>query len=326
MLELAILISVFEFIDYLLSGGLRRKLKNEPSSKKRVVIRQRVRLIRKIMLDGFAVFVVACVLLNFVVAVLTDSYWGLICMLAVTFVYFVILKKWERLRGRLSTLEMESGEWELWDYSLFLRGFSSDDYESIDKLELKSDDSFDGLSEYWFFKILSRADRRPVVSIGMPREVESPYGTQRVYLDDNTWNDDVKKLMQHAGMIYILVHDSESCVWEILQTRTLIEKTVFIADNQQKYDMVRGLIGSHIHLPPIDLANGRCAAISFTPEPVIKYFVNTPQGYADLVNVEFTGFDKVENRAVIGCIAIIGILAILWLIGKMVFLPDLSNT
>lgn len=61
--------------------------------------------------------------------------------------------------------------------------------------------------------------------------MESPEGSVRIYLDDETWQQDVSDLIEKAEYIFILVHNSKSCIWEIQQCQWIAsEKTVYFID------------------------------------------------------------------------------------------------
>lgn len=129
------------------------------------------------------------------------------------------------------------------DFALFLRGFSSDDYNpsAIDKvsdftnfirgLVNKKPDvmklPFSERSLCGAIKLFM-----PVYSVGMTKELESPEGSKRIYLDDATWQKDVASLIDRARFVFVLVHDSDSCLWEIQRCQEMaINKTLFFIDD-----------------------------------------------------------------------------------------------
>ena len=99
-------------------------------------------------------------------------------------------------------------------FILYLRGFSDDDYE-LSWRDLQKQSKYDEFSEGAFFFIASQYMRS--YSVGMTKELSSPIGTERVYLTDDNWKEGVMDLMTRASLIFINIHDSDSCMWEIIQ-------------------------------------------------------------------------------------------------------------
>lgn len=137
------------------------------------------------------------------------------------------------------------------EFALFLRGFSSDYYEPkmLDKLDVvhqtmnfqkkrKIDVATLPFSECDFAK--AAKPLMPVYSVGMTKEVDSPEGTKRIYLDDEDWKDGVKLLIEKAKLIFILVNNSDSCIWEVMLCQELaIDKTIFFVDNPEQMDAIK---------------------------------------------------------------------------------------
>ena len=131
-------------------------------------------------------------------------------------------------------------------YCLFLRGFEQDDYSHDPMVSEKTYESF---SEYEFTSLIMQSV--PVCAVGMTKEVNSPRGATRVYLNDDSWQNDVLELMEKSQAIYILVNDRESCVWEIEQSIKMLAKTVYIIDDIQKFENVRQLLAHKISFPKV---------------------------------------------------------------------------
>ncbi len=143
------------------------------------------------------------------------------------------------------------------DFALYLRGFSSDSYKAVmyDKIDAmnerknmkfakrkKKDVMKLPFSEYDFAKAVKRF--MPIYSVGMTKEIESPEGSKRIYLNDEDWQENVKFLIEKAKIVFILVHPSESCIWEILKSQELaMEKTVFFVDNPDYVNILKDKIG-----------------------------------------------------------------------------------
>ena len=113
-------------------------------------------------------------------------------------------------------------------FILYLRGFSYDNYSiSFKEAEKGLENSYD-FSEVHFISILKQF--MPVYAVGMTKELESPIGAERIYLDDKEWKKEVLELMQKAVLIVILLNDSQSCIWEIAKSDQYKEKTVLISN------------------------------------------------------------------------------------------------
>lgn len=292
MLELALYVFLFELVDKWITSNLRKRLSVESSSKKRIEIRKKVQLNRKVQLVFFILLLIA-IEIFLIYDAITQPYNSLTtknCFLFPVFcvIYFIVFKKWKRISGNISTTDLDSFKIDQTDYSLYLRGFDNDDYNKIDKLEDNRKEKYDIFSEYWFFKLLKKRYNQLVVSVGMTRELDSPNGTIRLYLDDDEWKDGVSQLMDGAERIFILINDRESCIWEIIQSKNRLTKTIFIADNQSKYDSARNQVKGIITLPEVIIPEGECVSITFeSGDPTIEYFKNSRMGYASLIGTKY---------------------------------------
>lgn len=131
-------------------------------------------------------------------------------------------------------------------YALYLRGFSTDDYTPVmevqaEKLRSIKNGTFGSskredpqqkpFSEREFQKALSKY--LPLYSVGMTKELESPEGSTRIYLDDGTWQEDVSYLIKDAKYIFIRVNSSDNCIWEIVKSQEIApDKVVYIIDDE----------------------------------------------------------------------------------------------
>lgn len=104
--------------------------------------------------------------------------------------------------------------------------------------DLQKRSKYDEFSEGAFFFIASQYMR--CYSVGMTKELSSPIGSKRVYLTDENWKEGVKDLMSRASLIFINIHDSDSCMWEIIQAQSYANKTVIICDNFDRLVGMRG--------------------------------------------------------------------------------------
>ena len=119
-------------------------------------------------------------------------------------------------------------------FALYLRAFHNDKYGEESKFLFAGPtqdefEDFNRFSEQFFMKELTY--HIPTCAIGMKYEIESPKGASRVYVDDDTWQEDVKEMMERATIIFILLDDRDSCVWEFEQSLEMREKTIYIVDD-----------------------------------------------------------------------------------------------
>lgn len=133
-------------------------------------------------------------------------------------------------------------------YILYLRGFDRDVYSMKKRTIMYVNNG--SFSEYMFCKNVP--SKYVCAAIGMTKEIDAPLGFRRVYVDDNTWKSNVESLMQKAYVIYILINDSESCIWEISQSAHMLSKVIYIVDDYDCYCRVRHDIIHLIRLPEID--------------------------------------------------------------------------
>lgn len=135
-------------------------------------------------------------------------------------------------------------------FILYLRGFEQDVYSSHIIIEGNVNNgnfSEHLLSEYF-------VDRIPFIAVGMTKELWQPSGARRIYVDDKSWKDDVRFLMDKSLCNIILVNDRTSCIWEIEQSKTFLSKTIFIIDSIEKYNNVKTIV-KQINMPDIENSN-----------------------------------------------------------------------
>lgn len=163
------------------------------------------------------------------------------------------------------------------DYILYLRGFSHDDYSTVNEIRLQNHLFY--FSEFYFMSCLNRLV--PACAVGMTKEYDPPQGATRVYLNDDIWQDDVRELMEKARKIFVLVDSRPSCIWEIIQSSSFLDKTVFIIDNVKVYDDVRKKTSYPSFLP--NVSNKESFYIMYkNNKAMICRFVNSVNGYKEL--------------------------------------------
>lgn len=188
-------------------------------------------------------------------------------------------------------------------YCLFLRGFEQDDYGHDPVVSEKTYDSF---SEYEFTSLVMQ--NTPICAVGMTKEVNSPRGATRVYLNDDSWQNDVLELMEKSQAIYILVNDRKSCIWEIEQSFKMLGKTVYIIDDIQKYENVRQLLAHIISLPKtpnLQKSDKNIFVMTYLNEDFdIKSYKNNIEGYSLALGTESEEIKKKKKTKKIarGCL------------------------
>lgn len=136
-------------------------------------------------------------------------------------------------------------------FVLYLRGFSYDKYEGVRAYQRQT--RFEKFSEYHFINILNKFF--PVYAVGMTKELSSPLGATRIYLNDKDWEKDVQMLINRAELIIVLVNDSDSCLWELEHCYNL-HKTILIVDDKEKMITIRGQFAKkHLYPFPISISS-----------------------------------------------------------------------
>ena len=188
-------------------------------------------------------------------------------------------------------------------FALYLRAFHNDRYSSCDSdrhlfgMNMDKDDfEHDSFSEKVFTDEMENFIN--TYAVGMSREVVRPDGARRIYLDDDTWQEDVVELMERATLVFVLMENRESCIWELQQSMYRLEKTYYIVDNVEMYlAMKRDL---DLSLPEIPSCMSKASHFIFHWQEgqfVMQPFMNTQSDYNILAysvnNCEF-GNAKVE--------------------------------
>ena len=187
--------------------------------------------------------------------------------------------------GNISTVSKNDFLEQHNKFCLFLRGFEQDDYGHDPVVSEKTYDSF---SEYEFASLVMQ--KIPICAVGMTKEVNSPRGATRVYLNDDSWQNDVLELMEKSQTIYILINDRKSCIWEIEQSFKMLEKTVYIIDDIQKYENVRQQLAHIISLPKIpnlQRSDKNIFVMTYLKEDFdVKSYPNNIEGYSLALDIE----------------------------------------
>ncbi len=115
-------------------------------------------------------------------------------------------------------------------------------------------------------------------------------GAVRVYVNNQTWKEDVKELMEKANTTFILVNDRTSCIWEIEQSSSLLGKTIFIIDDKRKYINVCLSLNNIANLPEIPDYYKDTEHLILRYEKTIGFifepFENSSESYARLLRIK----------------------------------------
>lgn len=218
------------------------------------VFKQRIKIICKVIC--FPIIFIFCFFLLVIVVNYFDesshdykmwlsmffSFFAIIIIIAVPLGIIIFMQ----YKGNLSYYDKNAFLRETNTFVLYLRGFEKDNYSNIFRLSFIKPKGF---SEYNFTKIVSK--KYLCAAIGMTIELDAPLGAKRIYVDDNTWKDDVMDLIDKAKIVFILVNNRPSCLWEIESSAKYLNKTVFIVDNPVKYVLVQEEVKEIIHFPII---------------------------------------------------------------------------
>ena len=239
MIGLLILFVIYGLLQKcLIDWPLARCIKRSKNAKEAIACRRKLRFRRRLFLIIYVLlFVLLPYLGDTVIAIQTTGivdprYFLWVLVLSVfLYSYMISNKNLDRLMGNLSLADKTSFLSASKDYVLYLRDFETDDYSPEKKQYKKLTKSSSRFSEYYFTKVLQ--SKETVCAVGMTKEVDAPIGAQRVYLNDETWQEDVWDLMRSAKEIYILVNDRPSCIWEISQSLGMLDKTIFLVDERK---------------------------------------------------------------------------------------------
>lgn len=300
MLEILIVFGVFSWLMGLISKPYVKKIEHVSTVDEAVKYRSYLKWLRW----GFSiVFVAIYVGLSIYFNPDTD-FWlkgggkNVICVL---FMYLVSQKGFKKLRGNVSSFTKGKFVDKYPVFALFLRGFEDDVY-GIDDMKLMSKEKF---TEFNFMEVLE--SYTPVCAIGMTKEADSPFGARRVYVSDESWKEDVRDLMNRANLIFVLLNDRPSCIWEIEQSADVLNKTCFLVEDIEKYNSIRSKLAGTIDFPdaskmevnipfalrivdiPIRIKDERGLEKPDSIIAIANNFENSKEGYENLLSILIEG-------------------------------------
>ena len=243
MLEVVIVFGIFSWLMSLISKPFAKKIKNASTIDEAVKYRKRLYLLRW----GFSIFFVVIYVVPPIYLNPNLDFWangyGKYTIGAI-FVYLISQNGFKELRGNISLLTKERFLDKYNSYALYLRGFNDDVYGvAVSTVEK------DRFSENCFIEELE--SYMPACAVGMTKEMDAPYGAERVYVSDDTWKEDVLDLMMNSNKIFVLLNDRPSCIWEIEQCAEVLDKTCFLVEDIEKYNVVRSALAGIIDFPEV---------------------------------------------------------------------------
>ena len=292
MLEILVVFSIYFGLQKLLDNPIEKKIREAKTAEEAIEQRKRLKRFRStFFIIYLIVYIVFSLWINFSVGeqdtnAVATSIKGLALGAVYMYQYLKQQKKYKVLMGNVSTFGKDDYLEQNEHFALFLRGFEEDDYSKENDLAKIKD--LQKFSEYKFMNILQM--RISACAIGMTKETDSPYGAKRVYVNDASWKQDVKELMEKADEIYILVNDRVSCIWEIEQSATMLNKTIFIIDDITKYENVRNKLNeaNEQFLPviPTDYIFGDHVILRFTNgNSFFEKFENNIDSYSQILRI-----------------------------------------
>lgn len=288
MLFAVLCIILYVAVLKIFNRSIRKKISVAETVEEALALRKRARFQRRVYLRVSIIFfiLIFCYAEYFLLD--GDIFWSteksvaLIFDLCIFLLGIIVAIRKENRKGTLSgNLSTQTRSYFLSHhrrFSLYLRGFDTDDYSN--KMSLNQKEASSRFSEFHFSNQFQKF--MPLCTVGMTKELDAPYGAERVYVDDTTWKNEVLDLMEKASYIFILVNDRNSCIWELEQSADMQDKTIYIVDDMEKYDKVKSLLEGHINLPNLAqrLEENNSWFIRSIPQEDIQQYPNTPEGYA----------------------------------------------
>jgi hypothetical protein len=302
---------LFIFLSFALISGLKlwftKIIARAENANKSVKIRKTYAIIRFILLVLFIIVGVFMWGIVLIISFTIDKYMAVLCFCGGG---SCLLALFSSLSLPISFMTMNKFMSQEKSFILYLRGFITDDYtptmdelaETVNNLKPWSpknitDNNIEdpnqlplneiSLTSAWNYCPIRFCN---VVSIGRPKELESPEGSERVYLDNDCWKEDAMTLMKFARYILVYVHPSSNCIWEIQQCNTYFpEKTIYYIDDINKLNYVRKIMGEKTPLCLKSDNINRNHMVAYLKEGlvVVNAYTNTDDGLTKTVSEYF---------------------------------------
>lgn len=194
----------------------------------------------------YAVIIVVSIIVFIVLCIKEGFEWeNLFILFAIAYDVYAYKHNYQRLieklRGHISHMFADELLSMQEPFALYLRGFKDDSYSN----KYKERD----FNELEFSLVVKEHLGIDMYAIGMTKELDSPKGAQRVYVDDETWKEKVEMLIEKSSRIYVLVNNRESCLWEMRQVAPYLAKTAFIVNDRSNYQQIRESLAPYISFP-----------------------------------------------------------------------------
>ena len=292
----SIILSLYKIIFKLFDIKSNKAIKNAKNVEEAIMLRKKILSKRKkVFYCYFIIALVTCFIL--LLSLGLYDYDGLRFIIIFLFVLVIVLITIKHempkkdLYGNISYDTPDSFLDKHARFYLYLRGFDSDipfGEEEMAKAQVFKESDFIEVVEY--------ALGIPCCALGMTKEVDSPIGATRVYVNDDEWQEKVLELMNKAEKIFILVNNRTSCIWEIEQSVSLLNKTVFIVDDCKKYQAIRNQFINKINMP--EVPNNISIPFYFENGSNAVPFNNVWDGYFDILMLDPAVIEekKIEER------------------------------
>lgn len=312
----AIVCGVFVGLCYISKLIAKTRIAKSSSAKKSVRVRQVFRIVRLLIIILFSCSIVLVLVLSkpFVAEYYTSRHsqsQTYEALMGVVFGITLFIYAFSYMSLPISGLtidkffEKESEK----PFALFLRGFSSDDYypelaKTADDLQERLNNrrtlfskndtppkqpamQFVPFSEKSFSYAMKK--RMPLFSVGMTKELESPEGSKRVYLDDDSWQKDVSSLIERASYVFVLVNPSDSCLWEMQRCQDIaFHKTIYIIDKEDDLKEAQEKLQSKTPRCLTTQMQPRCMVYMRNNGVEVCEYKNNPTGFAAVLEKIFT--------------------------------------
>lgn len=99
-----------------------------------------------------------------------------------------------------------------------------------------------------------------------------------IYLDNQTWQQDVLHLMKDAQLIIIRINSNDNCIWKIQQCRSLyFDKTIYYIENIEILKEVIDKMGTStpICLRSLKIDQNHMYAYQTNVEIIVHSYTNT---------------------------------------------------
>lgn len=195
-------------------------------------IRARVRLKRKriILLTIRSIFLIIITVITGYLAFILFSddesgFWSYV--LGVVFLisaFSAFISLFSEGIGNISTIESSDVLKQTVPFALYLRAFASDNRRTNFKEEELVQTLLDcNITTY---------------AVGLPEEVDASLGALRVYVNNETWQEEVQLMMERASYLFLRVCNTEPSLWELEQALSLHKELYIIVDDVDDYNAV----------------------------------------------------------------------------------------